>query len=271
MILTNSKMKKSFTTLLILFFNIIASAQVNNYIEVVYLKNGGIIKGIIIEQVPNEKLKIETSSGNVFVFKFDEIEKITKEIAKNNRINTSGVEKNTKDENNTANEYLKNGYFNATELLFSSGFGEYKSIGDGSRTFRNTSNFYGFRTSHGYQASPHFAFGIGTGYIYGKYDNYIPIYFDLRFPLGKNKFRFSINLASGTTIELESESKYFVNPSIGMKLYLSNRSSFNLNLGTYTRSITVTQQIPVPYGYSAAFNNFKYVISDFLVSLGFSF
>jgi hypothetical protein len=38
-----------------------------------------IIRGTIIEQIPNEKIKIQTSEGNVFVYKYDEIEKITKE------------------------------------------------------------------------------------------------------------------------------------------------------------------------------------------------
>jgi hypothetical protein len=47
--------------------------------EVVYLKNGSIIRGVIIEQVLNEKIKIQTYDGNVFVFMYDEIEKITKE------------------------------------------------------------------------------------------------------------------------------------------------------------------------------------------------
>ncbi len=48
-------------------------------IDVVYLKNGSIIRGIIIEQVPNVSLKIQTSDGSIFFYKMDEIEKITKE------------------------------------------------------------------------------------------------------------------------------------------------------------------------------------------------
>lgn len=47
--------------------------------DVIYLKNGGIIKGIIIEQVPNESVKVKTKDENVFVFKVDEIEKLTRE------------------------------------------------------------------------------------------------------------------------------------------------------------------------------------------------
>jgi len=47
--------------------------------DVVYLKNGSIIRGLIIEQVPNVSIKIQTSDGSVFFYKMEEIEKITKE------------------------------------------------------------------------------------------------------------------------------------------------------------------------------------------------
>jgi hypothetical protein len=70
-------MKKVLLFLLIIFsFNVFAQSSLE---EVVYLKNGSIIRGTIIEQIPNEKIKIQTSEGNVFVYKYDEIEKITKE------------------------------------------------------------------------------------------------------------------------------------------------------------------------------------------------
>jgi len=49
------------------------------YEEVVYLKNGSIIHGVIIEQIPNQSVKIQTKDKNVYVFKIEEIEKITKE------------------------------------------------------------------------------------------------------------------------------------------------------------------------------------------------
>ena len=49
----------------------------NNYQDVLYLRNGSVIRGVIIEQVPNESLKIETPDGNLFVFKMNEVEKMT--------------------------------------------------------------------------------------------------------------------------------------------------------------------------------------------------
>jgi hypothetical protein len=70
---------KNFLFLIVLgFITTFASAQ-NNYQDVVYLKNGSIIRGTIIEQVPGKSIKIETADKSVFVYKMDEIEKLTKE------------------------------------------------------------------------------------------------------------------------------------------------------------------------------------------------
>ena len=46
--------------------------------DVVHLKNGGLIRGTIIEQVPGESLKVQTRDGNIFVYTMDEIAKISK-------------------------------------------------------------------------------------------------------------------------------------------------------------------------------------------------
>ena len=49
------------------------------YEDVVYLKNGEIRRGIIIEEIPFKQIKIRTKDGNVFVYGYDEIERKTKE------------------------------------------------------------------------------------------------------------------------------------------------------------------------------------------------
>lgn len=49
-------------------------------IDVIYLKNGDIRKGVIIENVPNDYIKIETSDGSIFTIKYIDIEKIGKEV-----------------------------------------------------------------------------------------------------------------------------------------------------------------------------------------------
>jgi len=47
--------------------------------DVVYLKNGSVLKGQIIEQIPGEIIKLQTKDGNLFVFQVDEVEKIKRE------------------------------------------------------------------------------------------------------------------------------------------------------------------------------------------------
>lgn len=48
-------------------------------IDVIHLKNGDIIKGIIIESIPNDYVKIELSGGSVFTVKYADILQIDKE------------------------------------------------------------------------------------------------------------------------------------------------------------------------------------------------
>lgn len=74
-------MKKISLLLSVFFISVVIYAQQNNLIDVVYLKNGSILKGIIIEQAPNESIKLQTGDGNIFVYQTNEIEKITKETA----------------------------------------------------------------------------------------------------------------------------------------------------------------------------------------------
>jgi hypothetical protein len=47
--------------------------------DVVYLKNGDVRKGVIIENVPNDYIKVETIDGSIFTIKYDDIQKMTKE------------------------------------------------------------------------------------------------------------------------------------------------------------------------------------------------
>jgi hypothetical protein len=52
------------------------------YEDFVYTKNGTIITGVIIEQIPNVQLKIQSKDKNITTLRFDEIQKITKEQIK---------------------------------------------------------------------------------------------------------------------------------------------------------------------------------------------
>jgi len=47
--------------------------------DVVYLKNGDILRGIIVEQIPFESIKMELPGGSTITVKYSDIAKITKE------------------------------------------------------------------------------------------------------------------------------------------------------------------------------------------------
>ena len=63
----------------VLIFAVASQASAQHYQEVVYLKNGSIVRGIIVEQIPGESLKIQVQGGSLFVFKMSEVLKIVKE------------------------------------------------------------------------------------------------------------------------------------------------------------------------------------------------
>ena len=56
-----------------------AFAMAQNMEDVIYLKDGSIYKGTIIEEVPGTSYKIESRDGNVFAVQIEEVEKLTKE------------------------------------------------------------------------------------------------------------------------------------------------------------------------------------------------
>ncbi|MGM0407205.1 MAG: hypothetical protein ACQERU_04430 [Bacteroidota bacterium] len=66
-------------TFIFIFVLISSALFAQNKADVVYLKNGSIIKGQITEMIPDKHIKIETSGGSLFVYTFEEIEKIEKQ------------------------------------------------------------------------------------------------------------------------------------------------------------------------------------------------
>lgn len=75
-------MKKStylFAVLILCVFSFLSASAQDDREDVVYLKNGNIYRGVIVEQVPGQTLKVETLGGNVFTVQISDITKITKE------------------------------------------------------------------------------------------------------------------------------------------------------------------------------------------------
>lgn len=71
---------KAFLIVFVVFITFpLFSIRGQEMIDVIYKNNGDILKGLIIETVPNDYVRIELKDGSVFTVKYSEIAKITKE------------------------------------------------------------------------------------------------------------------------------------------------------------------------------------------------
>lgn len=72
-------MKKLTIIFAVLLFAVTLMAQER---DIIYLKNGSVIKGIIVEHILGESVKIKTADGSIFVYPETEVGKIEKEADK---------------------------------------------------------------------------------------------------------------------------------------------------------------------------------------------
>jgi len=239
-------MRKYLLLVLFAFVTTIAFAQ-NNFQDVVYLKNGNIIRGVIIEQIPNKSLKIETADKSVFVYQFDEVEKFTKEPIKGgNSGDLSG---------------LKPGNKKIVEMSYQLGVGNFGRD-------RIKLDFI-----YGRQINPTFSIGIGTGICYDDVKSaLIPVFADFRTNFLNKKVSPYFSLGLGYSFDASNNLKgvgLLVNPTMGVCFKLSAKTALNMGIGYEMQS-------------EAAYNNhfdgynFSYYYTTensgaITINLGFSF
>lgn len=217
----------------VLFISVLLSAgslMAQSMVETVYLKNGGLVKGEIIEQVPGQSLKVKTKDGNIFVYQMDEVERITKEQVTVGNEGHRGLDFN-----------IDLGYNLPT-----------KSGADGCPTAE---------LSLGKRFSRNFYWGLGAGaYIpTGGGDVQIPITTEAKmfFPLGNSKLTPFVSLKGGyiintaddihestgkgksrVSIDIEQSNYALLQLMPGISFPLSGSVDFNLAAG-YAHTIKV--------------------------------
>jgi hypothetical protein len=173
-------MKKILFALLIFTIPFISIAQSGYFDEVVYLKNGSIYKGVIVEEVPGKSIKLLTKDQNIIAFQLDEIEKITKERLTPNYFSS-------KDENNFEprekpkfnSKYKPNGVYllfglNGGAHQIGGGFGAEMALGykifpkakkkESKRRMLTGGDVFGFATIQGFPfIGTNSQFGINAG------------------------------------------------------------------------------------------------------------
>ncbi len=191
--------------------------------EVVYLKNGSIVKGVIIEQVPNVSLKIQTADGSVFAYPMDDIEKITKEAPVTSYRGPGPQLSAGGGMAAMAREYgLRRGYRGFVHAGYNFGVGEW-SDGEGRVELQ---------TSHGYQIMPYLFTGLGAGVeFFVRSGNIVfPLYAHLRgmLPVSRVCQPF-VDFKIGYTVG--DFHGFYMNPSIGCRFAVSELCGLSLSLG----------------------------------------
>jgi sRNA-binding regulator protein Hfq len=225
--------------------------------DVVYLKNGSIIRGIIIEQVPNQSIIIQTKDRNIFVFKYEEIDKMTKE-----NLPTENSNNNSK-----VTEFKKNGFINLIEINYSPGIGEVKV---GNVTFKNYDYIFSFRTVNGYQLNEHFSLGISIGIDKYKYATLLPITFDARATILKGQVSPVFTANVGYAVGQNVKAGLLINPQIGIKNYISKNVAYFLNIGyKWQAQEVIYYTFTYPYYYNSKTE--KVYFEFITISTGFAF
>ncbi len=186
--------------LLVVALCLCTSVALAQTIEVVHLKNGSRIRGIITEQVPNKHLKIQTSDGNLFVYTFDEVEKITKELPGQEPVSAFGNRRN-----NTYTSSFRPHYEGGADLGYSIGVSSIDGTGR-----------LNISTTHGCRVIPELYVGAGLGIDY-YHDNStygIPIFTDFRGYFTCQTVKPFLNFRIGYSVG-DVEGLYF-SPSIGV-------------------------------------------------------
>jgi len=221
--------------------------------ETVYLKDGSIIKGIIVEQVPNQSIKIQTADGSLFVFEMDEVEKITKESVSNKTVSSFSTK-----------SYKQTGYRGFIDFGYTFGTGDF-DLGRLELT-----------TSHGALITPNLFIGGGTGIHYyctdGLSEVVVPLFLDIQgianstksiAPFGGLKIGYSFD----ATESFEDLGLYFA-PSVGMKFLLDNNKSINLSLGYTFQYVKVYIYY---YGYGGYIQTKHVNMGGISLKVGFEF
>jgi hypothetical protein len=177
--------------------------------DIVYLKNGSIIRGVVIELTPNQSLKIKTADGSLFVYNVSDVEKIAKEEL-------------------PAIEPKANDHVGVKSLR------GYKGFVDVGATFAvdefadDDEDRIEVNTCHGYQFNNHIFLGAGVGYHDYKYYA-IPIFTNFRANFIKRKVTPFVDVRSGYSFgDLEG---LYGCVGMGARFGLAKKRALNIILG----------------------------------------
>ena len=223
--------------------------------DIVYLKNGSIIRGKIIEQKDSDFLRIQIEGGTIFQFSWQEIDKIETGVAK---INSEKDKKEIK--------YRTKGYFNDTELALLMGerFSQWSP---------GISTAFSFSTVNGYRFNRFLKTGGGIGLDIYNFEGLMlmPVFLRVSGDLLKLPVSPFYVLDAGYSFllsESEENSKggIMLNPAFGIKINSASGNAFIIKGGYRFQK---AQEEVIMWNDNRLLNQYEF--SRVVIGIGFHF
>jgi hypothetical protein len=187
--------------------------------DVVYLKNGSVIRGMVMLLVPDSSVKIETADKSLFVYPMAEVARITKEMdSVPKEVSTSVIK----------------GYEGAVVLGYAAGMGTYGL--DRAQ----------FDLINGYRFNPHVMVGLGLGgrsYTGGDDDALlIPVFLHARYTLLDQRTSpyASVSLGSSFNSDRDMNTEgLLIGANLGVSLRMGQSTSLLLGIGLEMQNINL--------------------------------
>jgi len=210
---------KRYLALLILTFITVLSFGQGEFQDVIYAKDGSVIRGTIVKQVPDNYIRIETPDGKNFIFQMYEIEKVTKEPFQL-----------VESEDSRENTGLQPGFKEIVEIAYKVDAGEY-SIDGKEVDFISV-----------YQFNPYFSAGVGMGLRYypDMLTTLVPVFGDFRVYF-RNKI-FTPYLVFGAGFSYNASENWakvgrLLNSAVGVSIKVTEEFAINAGVGLTFQNI----------------------------------
>lgn len=234
--------KLLFVLTVLLFPGIILAQPVIE--DVVYLNDGSVLRGEIIEMNEGESLKIKIAGGSIFFILMDEVDEIKREEAHRPR------------------HYKLKGYVNYT--------GVERLLGE------QESDVMRFQMVNGYQFTPRFSAGIGIAFVdYHDPLNAIPVFGDLRFKLERSNSTPFIFLKGGYNFSILPDEEYpieghrgglMLNTGVGIQFEVNDQVGWYFNAGYNIDKMEYEEEV---FGNANSTTSLTYKRMHFGVGLAF--
>ncbi len=195
--------------------------------DVLYLKNGWILRGKLLSEPTADSVKIQTQEGNVFVFAKTEIQEVKQESAWKP----------------TTIHYKKRGYVHYTELGVMASKTNVNELG-------TTTSAFTFHTINGYKFQQFLYTGIGAGVDLYASQTFIPVFASIRGDFSRKGSLIPYYYLdggwgfNGTTNAPETKQLggIYVAAGAGLKILFTGNAGFLLSVGYYLQQTAIETQ-----------------------------